>query len=180
MARVPTKTSTKPAESPLRKAAKKVAATSKPDKTATATAAVKPSRAAKVAATTPAPVAATSGNKPEAATKPVAAPVKKQRAAKAAAPAKPVKPPKPKAEPAPLALTAEPTKPAKAPKPAKLPKGKGARKSVLQETSARISQLAADILADRIVPTIEQIKAIAASALGHGEAKGKKAKRKKK
>jgi hypothetical protein len=181
MARTPVKTSTKSAESPLRKAAKKVAATSKPDKTATAAAApAKPPRAARVAAAPPAPVAATSGNKPEAAMKPAAAPVKKPRVAKAAAPAKSAKPKAEAPPPAPLTVAAEPAKPAKAPKAAKLPKGKGARKSVLQETSARISQLAADILADRIVPTIEQIKAIAASALGHGEAKGKKAKRKKK
>jgi hypothetical protein len=51
---------------------------------------------------------------------------------------------------------------------------------VFKETSARISQLASDILADRIIPTIDQIKAIAASALGQDETKGKKGKRKKK
>ena len=57
---------------------------------------------------------------------------------------------------------------------------KAASKSALKETSQKISQLASDILADRIVPTVEQIKAIAASALGQDETKGKKAKRKKK
>jgi hypothetical protein len=67
---------------------------------------------------------------------------------------------------------------AEAARPTKL-KGK-ARKSMLKETSARISQLASDILADRIIPTIDQIKALAASTLGQGDAKGKKGKRKKK
>lgn len=55
-------------------------------------------------------------------------------------------------------------------KPAKKPK------SVLKQTSDAISQLASDILADRIVPTIEQIKSIAASALGQDQRKGKRAK----
>jgi hypothetical protein len=78
-------------------------------------------------------------------------------------------------------VAAEPASPAKPPKAAKPPKdkAKAKRKSALKEASARISQLAADILADRIVPTIEQIKALAASALGH-ESKAKKPRRKKK
>lgn len=59
-------------------------------------------------------------------------------------------------------------------------KPKAAAKAALKETSSRISQLASDILTDRIVPTIEQIKAIAASALGQDETKGKKGKSKKK
>ncbi|WEK00912.1 MAG: hypothetical protein P0Y59_04240 [Candidatus Sphingomonas phytovorans] len=63
-------------------------------------------------------------------------------------------------------------------KPAKTAalKPKAAAKAALKETSSRISQLASDILTDRIVPTIEQIKAIAASALGQDETKGGKGK----
>ncbi len=142
MAKPPAKTSAKPADSPLRKAAKKVATAPKPD---TAAVPAKAARAKKADVATPAAAAA-----------PVAAPV-------------PVKPSKTKAAaPTPAAAT----KPAKSPKP---PKGKAARKSVLQE----IAQLASDILEDRIVPTIDQIKALAASALGR-ETKAKKPKRKKK
>jgi hypothetical protein len=47
-----------------------------------------------------------------------------------------------------------------------------------KETTEAIAKLASDILADRIVPTIEQIKAVAAHALGGG--KKPKAERKKK
>jgi hypothetical protein len=80
------------------------------------------------------------------------------------------------------------TKPAAAPKVTKAaqPKvkapvaKKALSKSALKETSQTISQLASDILADRIKPTIEQIKAIAASALSQDETKGKKSKGKKK
>lgn len=57
---------------------------------------------------------------------------------------------------------------------------KASSKSPLKETSQKISQLASDILADRIVPTVEQIKALAASALSQDETKGKKPKGKKK
>ena len=62
---------------------------------------------------------------------------------------------------------------------ASVPK-KASPKSVLKETSQKISRLASDILADRIVPTIEQIKALAASALGQHETKGTRSKDKKK
>ncbi|MEP7005382.1 MAG: hypothetical protein ABI810_05330 [Sphingomonas bacterium] len=84
---------------------------------------------------------------------------------------------KPAAEPA--ALTTM-SKPKKSVAPKAKAAGKASSKSVFQETSEKISQLASDILADRIVPTIEQIKAIAASALGKGETKKKKPKGKKK
>jgi hypothetical protein len=74
---------------------------------------------------------------------------------------------------------AKPTK-AKTAEQAQKPKPTKAKapKSVLQQTSATISQLASDILADRIVPTIEQIKSIAASALGQDGTKGKNSKAK--
>lgn len=117
--------------------------------------------------------------------KPAAKPAPKPAAAakpKPAAAAKPAKKPpavKPAAE---ITATKAALKPAKVPTPkvkaadVKKPKPK----SLLKETSQKISQLASDILADRIIPTIEQIKAIAASALGQDETKGKKAKGKKK
>ncbi len=63
-----------------------------------------------------------------------------------------------------------PTKPRK--KAAKLETG------IIKQTTDAISQLASDILADRIVPTIEQIKSIAASALAQDQAKGKRPKKK--
>ena len=52
----------------------------------------------------------------------------------------------------------------------------------MEGASSKISRLAADIMADRIVPTYEQIKALAASALGQkpeksGKSKGKKKKK---
>jgi hypothetical protein len=53
-------------------------------------------------------------------------------------------------------------------------------KGVIKQTTDAISQLASDILADRIVPTIEQIKAVAASALGQDQTKGSRTKSKKK
>lgn len=175
MAKVPSTTSTragkpiKPADtadSPLRKAARKVAGSTKAD-----------DKPAKVA--TP---AATSARKPRAA--------KATAPAKSAPPAKPAKaatPVEPEVVAAPAAAGATPAKPLKPAKPAKTgkaakpgkDKAKGARKSALREASARIAQLAADILEDRIVPTIEQIKALAASALGD-QGKAKKPKRKKK
>ena len=49
-----------------------------------------------------------------------------------------------------------------------------------KERSLTILQLAADIIADRIIPTIEQIKSIALSAMSHETTKDKKAKAKKK
>jgi len=87
-----------------------------------------------------------------------------------------------KAAATPTKAAAKPAKSAAKPaKPAKIKiKTKAESKSVFSETSSKISKLAADILADRIVPTIEQIKAIAASALGQDVTKGKKAKAKKK
>ncbi len=55
---------------------------------------------------------------------------------------------------------------------------KASSKSLLQEASTKISTLAADILADRIIPTIEQIKEIAESVLHKGKhAKAKKRKK---
>jgi hypothetical protein len=122
--------------------------------------------------------------------KPAAKAPAKTGAAKAGAAAKPKTPaaPKPARKPAVAKATPELTatkaalKPAKAatPKVKSADAGKATAKSMFKETSERISQLASDILADRIVPTIEQIKAIAASALGQDETKGKKAKGKKK
>ncbi len=107
---------------------------------------------------------------------------------KAAAKSKPVTKakatPKPKASAKPMKIAkppkiAKPKAPtAKAPK-AKAPSAQAEAKSLLATTSAKISQLAQDILADRIVPTIDQIKAIAAHALGKDDKKGKKAKGKK-
>jgi hypothetical protein len=67
----------------------------------------------------------------------------------------------------------------KAPKP-KTPKPKAtkpAKDSILKQTSDAISQLASDILADRIIPTVEQIKSLASSALGQDKKKSGKAKR---
>ena len=48
---------------------------------------------------------------------------------------------------------------------------------IVKQTTDAISQLAADILADRIIPTIEQIKSIAASALAQDQTKGKRLKK---
>ncbi len=89
------------------------------------------------------------------------------RPSKAGSPKKVAAPPKKAATP--------PAKPKAADKPqkAKAPKAPGA-KSVIKQTSDAISQLASDILADRIVPTIEQIKSVAASALGQDQTKGKR------
>jgi 2-oxoglutarate dehydrogenase E1 component len=98
--------------------------------------------------------------------------------------AKPAAAPKAPKQPA----VAKAASKATAPKPPKIvqPKTKAPvtnktpSKLLLKETSQKISQIASDILADRIVPTVEQIKAIAASALGLDETKGKKLKGKKK
>lgn len=181
MAKPPAKTSAKPGDSPLRKAAKKVAAAdispaaASPGKPRAAKAAVsaKPASAAKTGSATR-PAKAPKPVKPAAAAKPVATSV-------SAAPETAAAPPAPVAPTAAPAKPAKPEKPAKAKKSAKPAKGKakGAGKSALQEASAKIAQLASDILEDRIVPTIDQIKALAASALGHGT-KAKKPKRKKK
>jgi hypothetical protein len=69
------------------------------------------------------------------------------------------------------------TKP-NAPKPKTVkPKAtKPAKGSILKQTSDAISQLASDILADRIIPTVEQIKSLASSALGHEKKKAGKTK----
>lgn len=123
--------------------------------------------------------AAPAGDKPAKAKKASAATAKPAAKPKPAAKAKPATKAKTAAKPKtdPLATLALDTKAAPKVKKAKPPKVK-APKSVLQQTSDAIAQLASDILADRIVPTIEQIKSIAASALGRDETKGKKAKQK--
>jgi hypothetical protein len=80
---------------------------------------------------------------------------------------------KPKAQPA-------AAKPKAAPKPKTSAKPKAkSEPGVIKQTTDALSQLASDLLADRIVPTIEQIKSIAASALGQDQTKGKRAKKKK-
>jgi hypothetical protein len=73
------------------------------------------------------------------------------------------------------------TKAAAKPKAPAKPKTKAAKPKagIIKQTTDAISQLASDILADRIVPTIEQIKAIAASALAQDQTKGKRPKKKK-
>lgn len=98
------------------------------------------------------------------------------------APVKPVKRPSAKMAPAKQPAAKVPAQPSKVgtSKAKAPPSGKASSKSVLKQTSEKISQLASDILADRIVPTVEQIKAIAASALGQDESKSKKSKGKKK
>lgn len=55
-----------------------------------------------------------------------------------------------------------------------------AKSAMSKNQSTTILQLAADIIADRIVPTIEQMKSIALSAINHEASKDKKAKKKKK
>lgn len=87
--------------------------------------------------------------------------------------------PKPKATAKPKAA-AKPKATAK-PKTAAKPKAKVPKSEpgVIKQTTDAISQLASDILADRIVPTVEQIKSIAASALGQDQTKGQRARKKK-
>jgi hypothetical protein len=67
------------------------------------------------------------------------------------------------------------------PKASAKPRTKAAKPGtgIIKQTTDAISQLASDILADRIVPTIEQIKAVAASALAQDQTKGKRPKKKK-
>jgi hypothetical protein len=91
---------------------------------------------------------------------------------KAAAEKKPKAPAKSKTEPK--------AKTAAKPKAAVKPKTKAAKPEagIIKQTTDAISQLAADILSDRIVPTIEQIKSIAASALAQDQSKGKRTKKK--
>jgi hypothetical protein len=116
---------------------------------------------------------AKSPSKPAPTSKPVVA---RPKVAKPIAVAKP-KPAKKEASAgtvkAPVVAAAKPTKVAKS-------KAKDRHASVFKETSSKISKLASDILADRIVPTTDQIKAIAASALGQDQTKGQKVKKKKK
>ena len=83
------------------------------------------------------------------------------------------------ATPKPAPATVAKATAAKTPKVAKAGK-KGGGKSLLQDASSKISNLASDILADRIVPTIEQIKTLAESLLGGEHGKNRKAKKKKK
>lgn len=131
-------------------------------KTAKSKAAPKPAKA--VAA-----LMATTDTKPKTAAKPKAAAAPKTVA-------KPKTAAKPKAAAKPPAKTvAKPKAPAK-------PKAKPAKPEagLIKQTTDAIAQLASDILADRIVPTIEQIKAIAASALSQDQTKGKRAKKTKK
>jgi hypothetical protein len=112
--------------------------------------------------------ATTKAAKPKAAPKPAkaaGAPVKTKAPAKAKHEEKAKSAPKPK-------TLAKPKTPAKSrPKAAKPEPG------IIKQTTDAISQLAADILADRIVPTIEQIKSIAASALAQDKNKGKRPKK---
>lgn len=107
--------------------------------------------------------ATTKAAKPKAAAKPIKA---AGAALKAKTPAKPKPESKAKAAPKPKA-------PAKS-----RPKTPKSEPGIIKQTTDAISQLAADILADRIVPTIEQIKSIAASALAHDQTKGKRPKKK--
>jgi hypothetical protein len=191
MAKSPNKTSAKPAKAAVPKDTGTGGATPQPAEPARAASApaktAKPRAARNVAAAPKPAKAATSA--PKAVKK--AAPVAVDSAPASPAPAKPIKAratargkaPAPRPVRGPAVAAAPPPPPARtiAADPAKPDKVKGkARRSMLKETSARISQLASDILADRIIPTIEQIKAIAASALGQDESKGKKVKRKKK
>ena len=53
---------------------------------------------------------------------------------------------------------------------------KPARKAPSKQTSSTVSSLASDVLAGRLKPTQKQIKAIAASALGQDQTKGRKKK----
>lgn len=71
---------------------------------------------------------------------------------------------------------------AKGAKPAKIAKPvvKIDREAGLRAMPSKIAELAADILADRIIPTIEQMKAIAESVLERAQSKSKKPKKKKK
>jgi hypothetical protein len=92
-----------------------------------------------------------------------------------AAPKTGAKPAKPKKTAAAKPKAADAPKPAAKPKPPKAAKPEP-KKGVIKQTTDAISQLASDILADRIVPTIEQIKSVAASALGQDQTKGKRAK----
>jgi hypothetical protein len=105
---------------------------------------------------------------PKAATKPSKAP---SELVKAPATAKPKAPAKPKTQAKAKAASKSKTA-AKSPKATKLEPG------IIKQTTDAISQLAADILADRIVPTLEQIKSIAASALAQDQTKGKRQKKK--
>jgi hypothetical protein len=95
----------------------------------------------------------------------------------------PTKTSKPKAAPKPAkAVTAlTKAKAAAKPKASAKPRTKATKPEagIIKQTADAISQLASDILADRIVPTIEQIKSIAASALAQDQTKGKKPNKKK-
>jgi hypothetical protein len=94
----------------------------------------------------------------------------------------PTKPKNAAAAPAKPKATTKP-KTTVAPQQQKISKSKAAKpkvaKGVIKQTTEAISQLASDILADRIVPTVDQIKAVAASALGQDQTKGSRAKKKK-
>ncbi|WP_293881286.1 hypothetical protein [Sphingomonas sp.] len=125
------------------------------------------------------------------------APIKPAKAATKPAKAavkRPTKSPTEEAAPEPVVkkpVAKKPVKPATGKSAAKVPAAKAAavkptaklaaaKTKKPKETHSSIAQLAADILEDRIMPTIEQIKEIALSALGHSQKKAKKVKSKKK
>lgn len=102
---------------------------------------------------------------------------------KAASKPKSAKKPAAEAKKAVEALSKSTAKPKAAPKPKSVanPKTPAKPKSdpgIIKQTTDAISQLASDILHDRIVPTIEQIKSLAESALSRDQTKGKRTKKK--
>lgn len=126
---------------------------------------------------------------PPAKTRAAKAPTTKPKAAKPDAPTiKPAKTPRPataklpvaKAAANPPVLTAAPQDLGATKAKGKAKESRADAKSVFEEASSKISRLAADILADRIVPTYEQIKALAALALGQKPPRSPKPKGKKK
>jgi hypothetical protein len=120
-------------------------------------------------AKTPAKAADKPSTKPKAASK--------KAGGSAEAPAKGAKKPKIAAKDA----TASKPKKAATSKPAAAKASTSGIAQFARDTTDAISTLASDILADRIVPTIEQIKAVAAHALGRDEKskRGRKAPKKK-
>ncbi|CAN5844864.1 hypothetical protein BH11PSE6_BH11PSE6_13140 [soil metagenome] len=152
-----------------------------PSKTQEPATKVPPARPRAVKAPIGKPKAATTPPKPLVGATPAAATVKPKAPRRASA--------APRAKPAPVnppVVTAAPTKSdrmkATGKGKARTKTGGGEDKSLLEGASSKIHRLAADILADRIVPTYEQIKALAASALGQkpeksGKSKGKKKKK---
>ena len=154
-----------------------------PSKTQEPASKVPPARPRAVKATIGKPKAATAPPKPLVGATPAAATLRPKAPRRASA--------APRAKPAPVSppvVTAAPAKsdrmkaPGKGKAGTKTKTGGREDKSLLEGASSKISRLAADIMADRIVPTYEQIKALAASALGQkpeksGKSKGKKKKK---